>query len=421
MSRRSPPGRTLAVAPSPTADAAGHVERGRPARPRRRSRTPSRRCSRRSSITAPASRTSASRGRDPVARAAASTCSARTTCSRRVRAAGLDCPVLVTGSALVYRASTEPARRGRSDRPVEPVRRQQARAGNARAARADVSAGASSSRPFNHAGPRQSPAYVTSSFARQIAEIEAGRARAGAAASATSTRDATSPTFATRCAPTGCWPTRAGLRRPYNVCAGGPIASAICSICCWRGRATADQDRESIPTRLRPSDNPVIARRSDRASSTETGWQPRDPDRATRSTDLLDYWRHRVARRARVMAARPHAERQPQSRAHRDGRLRAAAAIPDWWQAAMLAVAALASTCSCCRGSPGTSIVRASSPAAPAPASSSIRCRCSARAVLSPTASTSSPPHGAILAVGDGMATLAGTADRLARAFPWNR
>ena len=29
-------------------------------------------------------------------------------------------------------------------------------------------------RPFNHAGPRQSPAFVTSSFARQIAEIEAG-------------------------------------------------------------------------------------------------------------------------------------------------------------------------------------------------------------------------------------------------------
>jgi GDP-4-dehydro-6-deoxy-D-mannose reductase len=30
-------------------------------------------------------------------------------------------------------------------------------------------------RPFNHAGPRQSPSYVTSSFARQIAEIELDR------------------------------------------------------------------------------------------------------------------------------------------------------------------------------------------------------------------------------------------------------
>ena len=28
------------------------------------------------------------------------------------------------------------------------------------------------SRPFNHAGPRQAPDYVTSTFARQIVEIE---------------------------------------------------------------------------------------------------------------------------------------------------------------------------------------------------------------------------------------------------------
>ena len=30
-------------------------------------------------------------------------------------------------------------------------------------------------RPFKHAGPRQSSAYVTSAFAQQIADIEAGR------------------------------------------------------------------------------------------------------------------------------------------------------------------------------------------------------------------------------------------------------
>ena len=31
-------------------------------------------------------------------------------------------------------------------------------------------------RPFNHIGPGQGPGFVTSSFARQIADIEAGRA-----------------------------------------------------------------------------------------------------------------------------------------------------------------------------------------------------------------------------------------------------
>src|SRR6185312_16649038 len=30
-------------------------------------------------------------------------------------------------------------------------------------------------RPFNHAGPRQSSAYVLSALARQVAEVEAGR------------------------------------------------------------------------------------------------------------------------------------------------------------------------------------------------------------------------------------------------------
>src|SRR5262249_26222598 len=30
-------------------------------------------------------------------------------------------------------------------------------------------------RPFNHAGPRQSPTYVLSALARQVAEVEAGR------------------------------------------------------------------------------------------------------------------------------------------------------------------------------------------------------------------------------------------------------
>ena len=46
-------------------------------------------------------------------------------------------------------------------------------------------------RPFNHAGPRQAPAFAVSSFARQIARIEAGLDATGTAAWAIWTRAGT--------------------------------------------------------------------------------------------------------------------------------------------------------------------------------------------------------------------------------------
>ena len=61
-------------------------------------------------------------------------------------------------------------------------------------------------RPFNHIGPRQSDAFVVASFARQIAEAEAGFAAACRCTWVTLIRHATSPTCATWCAPTG-WPS----------------------------------------------------------------------------------------------------------------------------------------------------------------------------------------------------------------------
>jgi GDP-4-dehydro-6-deoxy-D-mannose reductase len=48
------------------------------------------------------------------------------------------------------------------------------------------------------------------------------------------------------------------------------------------------------PSRLRPSDNPVIA--GDRSRITaEAGWTPRIPIEQTLG-DLLKYWRHETAR-----------------------------------------------------------------------------------------------------------------------------
>ena len=232
-----------------------------------------------------------------------------------------DCPWSWPARRLVYRASTDADRRGLADRPVEPLRRQQARAGDARGARDVVPVVLA--RPFNHAGPRQSPAYVTSSFARQIAEIEAGVAEPPCCASATSTRGATSPTCATPCAPTGCSRRADSRGRPYNICCGRAYRIGdLLEMLLARARVPIDVEstrRGCGPTTTRSSlgDPSRIA--------TEIGWQPTipieaDAERPARTTGAPR------RRRSCVMAARQHDERGRKVAAHRDGRLRAAAA-----------------------------------------------------------------------------------------------
>src|SRR5262249_47218651 len=85
---------------------------------------------------------------------------------------GLDGPVLSTGSALVYRQSLDPIT---EDHPIGPTTPY----GVSKLAQELIAQGSPIdtllARPFNHAGPGQSPAYATSAFAQQIAEIEAGR------------------------------------------------------------------------------------------------------------------------------------------------------------------------------------------------------------------------------------------------------
>ena len=83
----------------------------------------------------------------------------------------LDAPVLITGSALVYRPSDTALSEDSPIGPTSPYgvsKLAQELVGLAARGRVIVT------RPFNHAGPRQAPAYVTSSFARQIVEAEAG-------------------------------------------------------------------------------------------------------------------------------------------------------------------------------------------------------------------------------------------------------
>lgn len=201
-----------------------------------------------------------------------------------VRQAGLSCRVLVTGSAMVYRPSAASLT---EDSPIGPS----GPYGVSKLAQ-EMTADASPLpvlivRPFNHAGPGQSPAYATSAFAQQVAEIEAGGRQAilrvgnlDARRDITDVRDTVRAYEALA--------ERGRPHLPYNVCSGRPrrmrdLLDILLSLAHVRVRIEHDESR------LRPSDNPVIAGSHERLTR-DTGWEPEIPIERTLS-DLLDHWR----------------------------------------------------------------------------------------------------------------------------------
>jgi GDP-4-dehydro-6-deoxy-D-mannose reductase len=206
--------------------------------------------------------------------------------------AGLDVPVVVTGSALVYRPSPDVLTEDSPLAPSDPY-------GVSKLAQELIAAEAPLSRvviarPFNHAGPRQSDAYVTSSFARQIAAAEAGlRPAVLSVGNLDARRDISDVRDTVRAY------TRLGRdgrpRRPYNVCRGeayrvGDLLEFLL------GRARVRMTVEPDPARLRPSDTPLVLGSAARLRA-DTGWVPRLSIEQTLD-DLLEYWRGCIARTA---------------------------------------------------------------------------------------------------------------------------
>ena len=205
------------------------------------------------------------------------------------RDAGLACRVLVTGSALIYApdatALTE-------DSPIGAATPY----GVSKLAQEMVAAASGLPallvRPFNHAGPRQLPSFATSAFAQQIAEIEAGRRDAVLhVGNLEARRDITDVRDTVRAYEAIAERGRPGV--PYNVCSGSAhsmraLLDMLLSLSTVRVRIEVD------PSRLRPSDNPVILGSHARLTA-DTGWTPRIPIEQTLA-DLLADWRVRVAR-----------------------------------------------------------------------------------------------------------------------------
>lgn len=208
-----------------------------------------------------------------------------------VRAMERPCRVLVVTSAQIYQASDDPIDEGAPRVPSNPYGVSKLAADDL-ALRAAVEDGLDVvvARPFNHAGPRQSPEYVVSSFARQIARIEAGLAppviEAGnleARRDLTDVRDVVAAyERLMEAAPGG---------RPFNICSGR--AWRVADLLDELRHLSSVQVRVEIDvSRLRPSDTPVIQGDATRIR-TELGWMPRLSVEDT-LRDTLDWWREQV-------------------------------------------------------------------------------------------------------------------------------
>jgi GDP-4-dehydro-6-deoxy-D-mannose reductase len=145
-------------------------------------------------------------------------------------------------------------------------------------------------RPFNHIGPRQSRSFVTSSFAFQIAEIEAGKRapvlNVGNLDAARDFTDVRDMVRAYRLAAEKC-----GAGQVYNICSGR--AHTIREILqrmlrLTRARIEISEDAQ----RLRKSDIPLLYGDYSRFMGA-TGWKPEHDIDATIG-EILDYWRDEV-------------------------------------------------------------------------------------------------------------------------------
>ena len=145
-------------------------------------------------------------------------------------------------------------------------------------------------RGFNHTGPRRGDVFVTSNFAKQIAEIEKGKKEPVIqVGNLEAKRDFTDVRDMVRAYWLAAEKGKAG--DVYNIGSGKTMAmkdmlDILLSLSKAKVKVQVD------PARLRPSDVPILFSDSRKFVSL-TKWKPRIPLEKT-FKDLLDYWRERV-------------------------------------------------------------------------------------------------------------------------------
>ena len=145
-------------------------------------------------------------------------------------------------------------------------------------------------RTFHHTGPGRGEAFAESSFARQLAEIEAGRRPPVLeVGNLESVRDFTDVRDVVR----AYWMllAKGEAGGVYNVCSGrGRRIGELLDVLLAASRARVEVRVD--PGRLRPADVPAQVGDPSRLRAA-TGWSPRIPLERTLS-DLLDDWRART-------------------------------------------------------------------------------------------------------------------------------
>ncbi len=145
-------------------------------------------------------------------------------------------------------------------------------------------------RGFNHTGPRRGDVFVTSSFAKQIAEIEKKkRPPVIFVGNLEAKRDFTDVRDMVR----AYWLAleRGVEGEVYNIGRGQAFAmKEVLDLLMSLSRARMEVQVD--PARLRPSDVPVLLADSSKFMGL-TGWRPMIPFKQT-ILDLLNYWRERV-------------------------------------------------------------------------------------------------------------------------------
>jgi GDP-4-dehydro-6-deoxy-D-mannose reductase len=146
-------------------------------------------------------------------------------------------------------------------------------------------------RPFNHAGPRQSPQYVLSALAQQVAEVEAGRKPRVEVGNLDVVRDFTDVRDVVR--GYRLLAERGTSGEVYNLGTGRgtKIADALATLA---RLARAPVEVHVDPARVRPVDQPLLVADPSKLRAV-TGWEPRLTAEQTLA-DMLDHWRAALAR-----------------------------------------------------------------------------------------------------------------------------
>ena len=209
---------------------------------------------------------------------------------------GGHCRVLVTSSAQVYAPSTEPITEEQVLAPSSPYALSKLAQEQLALRSATSTIEVIISRPFNHTGPRQKPAFLAPAVARQIVMIERGLLEPVLkVGNLVPSRDVMDVRDAVRAygaimksgTPGAIYNVASGVGRPVRM-----IVEALVA------RSRAPVRIEQDPSRFRPNDVPVLIGSSQRLQQA-TGWRP-EISFEQMIDDLLDYWRRSETLQANI-------------------------------------------------------------------------------------------------------------------------